>query len=68
MASRSSEPHTVSGMRITPAGRLLLLKAADISVLRVNSQPQSPPAMWWQMSVDDLARCYNSEVTHTTLG
>lgn len=39
-----------------------------LSVQRVISQPQSPPAMLWQMSADDLARCYNSKVSHTTLG
>lgn len=36
--------------------------------LHVVSQPQSLPAMLWQMSLDDLARCYNTEATKTTLG
>lgn len=65
-ASASSESHTVFRMRMTAEGHLLLSKAAAISQRRLHvvSQPQS----LWQMSLDDLARCYNTEATKTTLG
>lgn len=69
-ASASSKSHTVFRMRMTAEGHLLLSKAAAISQRRLHvvSQPQSLPAMLWQMSLDDLARCYNTEATKTTLG